>query len=360
MDGTPSLHIHETGSLIEVDDERSGREAVRQVVRDGADFVKVYSRLTPDTYRAIAHESRRLGIPFAGHCPDRLSPAEAGDLGQASIEHMYPIVLATSTREAEIRRELAEVRVDPTDTDPVGRYSNWFRQIHPLEYETVTGHDPRRADALFARFVAHRTRVVPTLAVHRTLELPDENPRSDDTWKYLPSWIVEDWPRQMSIVVDSRTPEQARQIREIHAHRRRLVGRMFRAGVPVLAGTDTGNPYLVPGFALHRELELLVACGLSPLRALQAATREPAALLGAASTLGTVEPGRLADLVVLDADPLCDIRNTTAIHAVVVDGRLIDDARRSALLAEVQHAASTTPPPAPEAAPPAGCACDAH
>ncbi|WP_126637671.1 amidohydrolase family protein [Embleya hyalina] len=110
---------------------------------------------------------------------------------------------------------------------------------------------------------------------------------------------------------------------------------------------------MVPGFALHRELELLVVCGLSPLRALQAATREPAALLGAGSTPGTIEPGRLADLVVLDADPLRDIRNTTAIHAVVLDGRLIDGA-------EVAHAASTTPPPAPGAPPVAGCGRGTH
>jgi imidazolonepropionase-like amidohydrolase len=121
-----------------------------------------------------------------------------------------------------------------------------------------------------------------------------------------------------------------RDVREMHA-----------AGVPLAAGTDIGAPLLVPGFSLHDELELLVrVAGMTPAEALRAATLTPARVLGRADSLGTVEPGRLADLVLLDADPLADIRNTRRIHAVVADGRLLDRAALDALLAEAEHAAA--------------------
>jgi imidazolonepropionase-like amidohydrolase len=103
---------------------------------------------------------------------------------------------------------------------------------------------------------------------------------------------------------------------------RKLVGDMHRAGVGLLAGTDTSplNPVL-PGWGLHHELALLVECGLSPLEALQTATRNPAQYFGSAKEMGTLEEGKLADLVVLDADPLEDIHNTQAISGVVLKGR---------------------------------------
>jgi imidazolonepropionase-like amidohydrolase len=102
------------------------------------------------------------------------------------------------------------------------------------------------------------------------------------------------------------------------------VGRLHRAGVPILAGTDELNPYVFPGFSLHDELALLVKAGLSPREALRAATINPAKLLGKEATMGTVDVGKAADLVLLDADPLADIANTTKIRAVIVRGRLLD------------------------------------
>ncbi len=99
---------------------------------------------------------------------------------------------------------------------------------------------------------------------------------------------------------------------------------MNRAGVRFLAGTDTGNPYCFPGFSLHDELALLVEAGLTPLEALQAATVNAAEFLGVKETLGTIEKGKSADLVLLDANPLEDIRNTQKINAVILNGRLFD------------------------------------
>jgi len=355
IDGVPSLHTPDTGSLDEVATAEQGRAAVRTAKAAGADFIKVYSRLTPEAYLAIADESRRLGIPLAGHCPDEITIARASQLGQVSIEHLHALLLSTSSREAEIRRGLAAITIDGTQ-DSFHRYASWFNQVHPLEYKAIRSYEPARADALFRLLAARKTRVVPTLAVHRTLELPDETQSRPEETKYLPGWMTEWWADVTGVVVDGRTPEQARRIREIYAHRQRLVHRMLELGVPLLAGTDTGNPYLVPGYALHQELELLVEAGLTPLQALRSATSEPAKLLGLAGSTGAVRAGLAADLVVLSNDPLKDIRNTRQIHALVVNGRLIDSDERSRLLAGVEKAAADSQPPTQPASL-AGCGC---
>jgi len=127
-------------------------------------------------------------------------------------------------------------------------------------------------------------------------------------------------------------------LRDLHAD---MVRRLSRAGVPLLAGTDAvpAYPLTVPGFTLHDELAALVGAGLTPAAALRAATFEPARYLAATDSLGTVATGKIADLIVLDADPLASIRNTTQISMVVANGRVIDAARRARLLAGVERRA---------------------
>jgi imidazolonepropionase-like amidohydrolase len=119
-----------------------------------------------------------------------------------------------------------------------------------------------------------------------------------------------------------------------------VVGQMQADGVRILAGTDTGAPFLFPGFALHDELALLVQAGLTPLQALQAATRSPAEFLGKLGTEGTVEPGKIANLLLLDADPLDDIYNTARIRAVVLRGKLLDRRAVDDLLVSVEKFAA--------------------
>ncbi|MFE4497031.1 amidohydrolase family protein [Streptomyces niveus] len=358
VDGTPSLWAADVGPTIEVRGAAEARRAVGRVKREGADFVKVYSRLSREAYFAIADEARRQGIPHLGHCPDTVRIGEASATGHRTIEHLHALLLATSRHEKEIRRRLAAVRIDPRDPSSLSRYHSWFQQVHPLEWRAVRGYDGDRADALFRNLAANGTAVVPTLGVHRTLELPDDVPSRAEEWKYLPAWQMESWPDQLAALTGGRTPEQDRQIRQIFAHRLRLVGELHGAGVRLAAGTDTGTGYLVPGFALHDELALLVAAGLTPAEALRTATRDAARTLGLPA-VGTVARGQAADLLVLDADPLRDIRNTRRIHGVVVDGRWIPPEERRRLLAAVEEAAAQTPPPQ-EGATMTGCGCGGH
>ena len=111
---------------------------------------------------------------------------------------------------------------------------------------------------------------------------------------------------------------------------------MHRAGVKFLAGTDAGNPYIYPGFSLHEELALFVEAGFTPMEALQTATRNPAKFLGLLDSLGTIEKGKLADLVLLEANPLDNISNTQRINAVVVNGTYLSKETIRKMLADAE------------------------
>ncbi len=150
--------------------------------------------------------------------------------------------------------------------------------------------------------------------------------------QYMSRETRDDWNPRNDFRFKTATAADFARTRRIYAKQVELVGLLHRAGVPILAGTDVLNPYCFPGFSLHDELALLVEAGLTPMEALQAATRNPAIFLKATDSLGTIAAGKLADLVLLDADPIADIHNTTKINAVVLDGQLLDQAARQRLL----------------------------
>lgn len=300
-----------------VADENDGRKAVGETKELGADFVKVYSRLPREIFFAIADEARKQGIPFAGHVPDSVNAGEASDAGQRSIEHLSGILMASSSREDELRAQANSA----ASSDMLAR-----RQIARAARESF---EASKAERLFSRLVKNRTWQVPTLVIQRNLaNLEDPKITSDPRARYLPDSITKTWNPGQDIRTKGRSPEELAAAKEGYAEVLRLVGQMNRAGVALAAGTDVFTLYTMPGFSLHDELALLVEAGLTPMQALQAATLSVAQLIGRQSELGTIEPGKLADCVLLDADPLADIRNITRINAVVSDGRLLT---RSAL-----------------------------
>ncbi|CAM5635814.1 amidohydrolase [Streptomyces spiroverticillatus] len=355
LDGPPSIWANDTGlPVLEVADAKSARAAVRKVKREGADFVKVYSRLSPESYYAIADESKRQHLPFAGHCPDTLPMSRAATSGQRSIEHLHAMLPATSSREREIRAALTKVRIDPNDPSSLSRYGSWFRQVHPLEWQAMRSYDKGRARRLFDTLAEHGTYVTPTLTVHHSLERIADLPTSSPDWKYLPAWTVASWPYIWEAMTGSRTPEDTARIRRIYEHRLTLVSEMHRAGVRLTAGTDTGTGYAVPGFSLHEELRLLSEAGLPTRDVLTTATTHPHDLL----RLPTSRP---ADLLILNANPLTNIRHTLNIHSVVNAGHYLSPTDRTHLLAAVEKAASESTPPenGTLATPTPGCACNA-
>jgi len=306
---------------IAVSNEEEGRKAVRRVKQWGADFVKVYALLPRDAYFGIADEAKQQGITFVGHAPYSVSPGEASDAGQKSIEHLTGIMLECSDKETELRDKL--LKADSPGTR--GR-------VQATALET---YDEKKAADLFARFVKNQTWQCPTLTVLRGSAYLGNESFRDGRLKYIPRRLAERWSRRVPHRIGGDNAAK-----QVFQKELAIVGAMRKAGVPILAGTDTGNPFCFPGFSLHEELALLVIAGLTPVEALQSATLNPAKFFGLDKTLGTIEQGKIADLVLLNANPLEDIRNTQRINAVISNGRLFDRKALDKMLGDAEGAAN--------------------
>ena len=322
------------GSMA-IADEAEARQAVITTKQQGYDFVKVYTRLPREAYFAIADEAKKQHIPFAGHVPQSVSVAEASDAGQKSIEHLTGILPACSSREEELRQRLyaySNPLVGQRPPDP-----SLLRLLTRQMLETFS---TQKATALFARLKQNQTWQCPTFTVLRSgAFINDPSFRNDPRLKYMPSQLRTSWDSANDFRFRTRTAEDFNLARAVYRKQIEVAGLMHKAGVEFIAGTDVLNPFCFPGFSLHDELAILVEAGLSPMEALQAATLNPARFLGKEKDIGTVANGKIADLVLLDANPLDDIRNTTKINSVVVNGRLLDRTALDQLLTQVRATA---------------------
>lgn len=313
-----------------------GRRAVDTVDEALADFVKVMSSLSADAYDAIAQRARVRRIPFAGHLPEDVPASVAVDARQKSMEHLFGIALACSPEETSLRKGRADAIAK--------RDYAALRQIRERTYKTFS---PAIANELFRRMARYSVWQTPTLTLRKRLSLMDlEKLTSAPELRYVPPAIKAAW-RDPRDDLKKATPEQLANFVEDYEFHRKLIPHMRSAGTPLLAGTDTGDAYVVPGFALHDELVLLVDAGLSPAEALAAATVQPARYFGLEDTQGTVERGKTANLLLLEGNPLDDIRNTRRIAAVVQKGSLLDRKCLDGLLEGRQSACALVADPKP-------------
>lgn len=282
---------------IAIPDASRARIVVDSLARLGVDFVKIREYESEATYRAVVEAARARDLPVAGHAPFSMDPAEAAALGLVSFEHAsYPY---------------------PLDTVPDAR--------------------KRILDA----FVQAEVAIVPTLVAWETNVMDPDSLAvlvADSTGELEPRNVLisVDLRREWAADVEDISPRSAgyydgywgfldRQSEDLAA--------MYRAGVPLIAGSDLAGVALFPGYSLHEELERLVTwVGLTPLQAIESATRAPARLVAASDSVGAIEPGKVADIVLLTADPSADIRNTKRIHGVVLEGRYLPPDRIAELL----------------------------
>ena len=285
------------------------------------DFVNVLRRLPRDAYFALMERARKWGLPVAGAVPDSVTAEEAVAARQSSMEHLTGIALACSREEHKLRPLLANAieRKDAAD-------------LAKLAERVLDTYDPAKANTLFDRMHKFDSYQVPALLKLRSLTYADSSEVvREPRLKYIPAAIRKTWedPREREAKLSEEALELADREYQRNAY---IVDQMQRFGVPIMAGTGTGDPYTFPGYDLHRELQLLVSAGLTSLQALRSATLTPAEYLEAGDSLGTVAPGRMADLVLLDADPLQDIRNTKKVAAVILGGRYLPKPTLDAML----------------------------
>ena len=305
-------------SSIAIKTPEDGRRAVDDLKKRGVDFIKLQSLIPRDAVFAIADEAKKQGITFVGHVPDAVRASEASNAGQKSFEHLIGIFEGASPLEDE------------------------FIKGSKSEAKFLSTYDPERAAKLFALLAKNQTWQCPTLVWERggnLIELSDfsKDPRA----KYVPAyWKDVTWKRFTEQVEHDFNTDDLPTRRRFVQKELEVVNAMYHSGIPFLAGTDTPpGVYIFPGFSLHEELQRFVAAGFTPLEALQTATLNPAKFLGMEDRFGTIEKGKIADLVLLDGNPLDEIRNTQKIAGVVANGRYFSRADLDKLLAGVEAAA---------------------
>lgn len=274
-----------------------GRQAVRDAKAEGYEFIKLYSQLNRETYVAIVDEAYKQGLKTIGHIPNDFQ----GKLEQAFVPHFGMVAHA----------------------EEFSKYAKDFSNQEALRF------------AMLAK--ENGTWLAPTLI---TMVWIANQKHSLDSLKALPALqyvhplLQSKWLTANNYNRNT-TPERAAYSDKLVKFHFQLVHVFKEAGVPMVAGTDAGTSGVVGGFSLHDELELLQEAGLAPEEALASATRLSAIWLGLDSELGTIETGKLADLILLDANPLDNAKNTRTISGVVVNGRWLDKAKLKAMLADL-------------------------
>jgi imidazolonepropionase-like amidohydrolase len=325
LDGDPPAYQ----PSIVVRSSSEARTAVDRLVIEGVDFIKTQSRLKREAYFSVAEETKQLHIRFVGHVPDRVSAMEASQAGQASIEHLTGILLACSSNEKELRRtSLVPAPPNETPAQALARERSWRRKL-------LDSYSPQKAEALLRAFTTNGTWQVPTfpIMVHLGFVTPKTNLLNDPRMRYVPQNVQKIWFQGVPAQLENRSNTDFALREEIVKRSLEIVGKMQAAGVRIMAGTDIAAPNVFPGSSLHEDLSFLVDAGLTPMQALQAATKNPAEFLGKSDTQGTIEQGKFADLLLLDADPLADIHNTRKIRALILRGKLLDRTALDGLLA---------------------------
>jgi imidazolonepropionase-like amidohydrolase len=283
------------------DDARRVMDSLKTL---GVDFVKIRTVSSPAAYYAILREAKRVGLSVAGHPPGAVSLIAASDSGQRDVEHAF---VPPSSRMTEAHR-----------------------------------------DSVYASFARNGTWYTPTLVVSRAVLLSGDSADKlvfggraaelDERRRYASPWLLGWWRMQIDERMADTSTVRRRALGEVFASSVRDVHRMHAAGVNILAGTDAGSVLVYPGFGLHDELELLAnEAGLGARAALWSAAVGPARLLGLEDRLGVVAPGKIADIVLLDANPIVDVRNTRRIFAVVQGGRVFERAALDRLLRDVRR-----------------------
>ncbi len=322
---------HPDHSLV-VHTPAEGRAAVDTLKQSGVDFIKVFDHLTPEEYNAIAEECKKVGLPFAGHLPQGVWASDASTAGQLSIEHLLGSLEESSKNFDQI--------VHLSDGPTPGPAERAGRTLSTLKLE-VNSLDPARLKHLADLFAANRTWQVPTLVAGKTTAfLNDDATVKDPRLAYIGRADQKQWSELRNRLLAENPPEYWELRRAAYQEELAITREYHHDGVPMLAGTDAGGPpFVIPGFDLHEELAALVSAGFTPLEALQSVTLHAAQFLGRDDQFGTVANGKAADLVLLDANPLDDIRNTQKIRAVVVHGKYLDRGALDATLAEVKASA---------------------
>jgi Amidohydrolase family len=304
------------------------RALAAHLANEGVDLVKTYTNVSVEAYEALAAEASKRGLLVAGHLPVRVPLQTVLAAGQHSVEHPRIFLF-------ECFRGAAEFRALP---NPMVAYNTEMRA------RFIDEHDPARCTELMAAMAASKTWWTPTLQVLRMSALAGNREfREDSRLRYIPTLFrMTLWRWDADNAVASARNQSGRDVSaELYGLAKDNVRQAHLAGVRIVAGTDSGDTYVFPGFAIHDELAELVNAGLTPMAALRSATIDAARFAGKAQDYGSIETGKVADLVLLDANPFTDIRSTQKISGLFFNGQYFNRAALDELLVFAENQAGS-------------------
>ena len=290
------------------------RENVRRLKRGGVDFIKIYELVSPEVFAALVDEAAIQSLPIASHVPLHMLASNVGNQ-VGTMEHLRNIELDC----AQDANELLQARRDMLTAKEIESGYGLRSSIHRAQrLDAIAVLDEARCARVLAQLT--ETIQVPTLRLNALpMAPPYEQADWDDAIADMLPEVQMEWNKPNTFIPEDYEQRDLR----FSNYSLQMVKRMLDAGVPIGAGTDTPIGLAIPGYSLHRELEMLVRAGLTPLQALEAATIRPTEFLGITDQLGTIETGKRADLVLLSANPLEDIRNTRQIELVISKGKVV-------------------------------------
>jgi imidazolonepropionase-like amidohydrolase len=302
-----------------------------KLVSKGVDFLKAYEMLSPDQFEAIAKIAERENLRLAGHVPLSMEITHAISLGLNSLEHIKNLELEAVKNSDSML--LARRNMLQNKSLLSGRQLR--ANIHRAQKQFAVDHiDTSAYRKILDTIKKYDSFQVPTLSIYKVpIYKIFREPFWRKSFELLPKTTRDQWKKNLLGTNDKINPEQ----KKISDWIQKTTGAMAKAEIPLMAGTDTPLGYLTPGFSLHYELELMVESGLTELQALATATLQPAKYFRMEDSLGMVKKDYIADLILLNENPLEDIANTKDIFAVIKNGNLIDNSSLDQIKKEISE-----------------------
>jgi len=328
MDG---LQLSWASSVSAVTVEQA-RFIVDCLIRAGVDQLKVYDLLAPEICFEVLSLAKSKGYKVSAHVPLAMDVIEVSNAGLGSMEHMYNLEMSCSSDWDSLLKARQKMI-----KEGAGLSGRELREkiYHAQRLHSFKTQDEQRREIVLKTLADNDTWQVPTLTIiapaeHRIFARDDYR----KTFRYLPEPTRSEWEKG-AMVRAEQTPSEEELAHAYWAYD--MIPRLVKAGIGIMAGTDMPLAHLTPGFSLHEELALLVHAGLTPLQALESATLRPAQFFGLENQQGSITKGMMADLVLLEANPLEDITNTRRIWAVMRDGHLHTRDKIDEILAQLEN-----------------------
>lgn len=295
-------------------DEQNVLEVINRTKNDKRTFIKIYSRILSERYFKLAKEARKQNVVFAGHYPDAINPIDASNAGQRSFEHAH-LFLKHSNSEADKNREYYRAMYAGEVFD---------RKDKPSSIKMLQNFDYTKFYELVDVMIKNETYFCPTHITRKYEALTNnEDFLNDENLKYIPYLVKLIWKDDVSGMKEYAKKEGHQEyLNNFYKKGLELTGLAHKKGLKILAGTDSYDPYSFPGISLHSELEELVKAGLSPAEALACATINPSEYFQVSKDYGTIEKGKVADILILNKNPLFNIKNTTSIESLFFNGNI--------------------------------------